>query len=144
MAVVVGCATYREPNIDEDVAAVIKGNTGEMIHIEDGEKSLTERERDYRAYVEVVVAPGDLCVAVDVRPPFPVIPPYEYRTCPICFYVSPSDTYNIVTKWEFRWPEIYAPVYVEIVKESTGHAVATQHEFCGKFHIPLYYNPNLD
>lgn len=144
MTSVVGCATYREPDIDEDVAAVIKGNTGAMIHIEDGEKSLTERERDYRAYIEVVVAPGDLCVAVDVRPLFPVIPAYEYRTCSICIYVSPADTYHIVTQWEFRWPEIYAPVYVKIVNESTGQAVATQHEFFSKFHIPLYYNLNLN
>ena len=144
IAVLVGCASYREPNIDDDVAVVIKGNTGAMIHIEDGEKSLTERERDYRAYVEIVVAPGDLCIAVDVQPLFPVISPFEYRTCPICFYVSPADTYSIITKWEFRWPEIYAPVYVKIVNESTRQAVATQHEFCSKFHIPLYYNPYLN
>jgi hypothetical protein len=143
ITVMAGCATYREPDIDEDLVVEIKGNTGAMIHLEDGKKSLKERERDYKAYVDVYVAPGILCIAVDVAPLFPVIPPYEYRTCPICFYVSPAEVYKISTHWEFRWPEIYAPVYVQIVKESTGQVVAIQHEFCSKFLIPIYYNPNL-
>jgi hypothetical protein len=54
--IVAGCATYREQDIDGDGAAEIKGGTGAMIQIEDGEKSLTERGRDYKAYIKAVVA----------------------------------------------------------------------------------------
>ena len=89
---VAGCATYREPGIDEGEAGIIKGDIHAMIQIGDDEKSLMEYDRDHQAYFEVLVNPGRICIAVDIMPQILPIPPYEYRTCPICFDVKAANT----------------------------------------------------
>jgi hypothetical protein len=138
-----GCATYREPGIVESDAATVKGHIHAMIQIGDGKKSLAERGRDHQAYHEVLVAPGHICIAVDISPQVLPIPPYEYRTCPICFDVKAANTYHIDTRWETRWPELRTPLYVRIVEESTGRVVAEQSEFCRRDFINIHFNPAL-
>jgi hypothetical protein len=159
---IAGC-TYRQPGIEERDAATINGYflkyranfffphfwpEGVKIIAGDDEETLREHIREYlkNSAYKAHVAPGYRCIVVQIQPVFGIV-----HTCPICFNVEASQTYQARVHWEYRWPELYGIEYVDVVEESSGRIVAKQQDFCkGPLccldcsECPVKQSPNLD
>jgi hypothetical protein len=138
---IAGCS-YRQPDIEEREAATINGYfikyranyffpffwpEGVKIIVGDDEETFRKHIREYlkNSAYKAHVAPGYRCIVVQIQPVFGIV-----HTCPICFNVEASQTYQARVHWEYSWPELYNIDYVDVVEESSGRVMAEQQDFC--------------